>query len=216
MPPTIISDSHDKEPLYRNQLEEDYNISRLVSETLEHNFGPDELTVRFSMLEDDTSGTLTVEIMNGSKVAEVVGNISFTKINNAIGTCLENGVQIKSAYFDINYRREGLATTAYTIIAKHYLLISDDMQTHDGASFWKFKIGDHDNLEVNIVSRPKHRVPYKVCDSDEKPLIYSYSKEEFEPMIWGLEYPNDEAHRFIKANQYRPMEDVVLVALYQE
>lgn len=215
MSPTIMSDSHIKEPLNRSQLES-YNINRLVSVTLQRDFGPDELTVRFSMLEDDTSGTLTVEIMNGSEVAEVVGNISFNKIDNAIGTCLENGVQIKSAYFNVNYRREGLATTAYTIIAKHYLLISDDMQTHDGSSFWKFKIGDHDNLEVQIVSIPKHGAPFKVCDSDEKPLIYSYSKEEFEPMIWGLEYPNDKDHEFINANQYLTMEDVVLVAIYRE
>ncbi|UPR56968.1 hypothetical protein ITG10_00945 [Vibrio sp. ED004] len=174
--------------------------------------GPDSISVQFSLLENEDSGTVSVELIEDGNVLEVVGNIDFVKLNDQ-APCLDNGVQIKSAYFNADYRGIGLGCTAYELIAKHHLLVSDEIQTRDGSALWKFKLGDHDELEINIIIRPANGDPFTMCDSDDHPIVYNYTKEELEPKIWGLERPDDESHPSIDASRDFNRENVVLVAI---
>lgn len=217
MAPSIISDTHDKIPLSKESLKEidSYN---LIDSKILLDVGPNEVKVRFSLLETQDSGVLTVEVIDTNtppNVIEVVGNINFKKLC-AADTCLHGGVQINSAFFNNDYRGLSLGITSYELIAKNYLLVSDKIQTHDGSAFWKFKLGDHESLIINIVVIPTTGKPYHVCDEDEQPIIYHYSREELEPMIWGLEHPSDKQHSVIKANRYKSNENVLLVAIAKE
>lgn len=212
MSPVIISEPHDKVPLSASELRE-FDIDNILEVVFLSDVGPDSLDVRLSLVEGDNEGSVTVEIMNGDTVSSTAGNVDFNKLD-ADGTCLEGGVQIKSAYFSTDYQGLGLGFTAYQLITKHHLLVSDTTQTHDGSAFWKFKLGDHDEIEINIVVTPSEGQPFTVCDEESsQPVIYHYTKEELEPMIWGLEFPNDEPHPGINASPTLRREDVVLVAI---
>ena len=212
MSPKIISDGHEKTPLGYDDLHE-CNFNTLVEQIKITAFGVDNLTIRFSILENGNDGTVTIEVIENERVIQVVGNINFSKLNQP-RTCLENGVQISSAYFSSAYRGQGLGSQAYEMIAKKYLLVSDYTQTHDGSAFWKYKIGDNNNLEVYIVITPISCDPYKMTDDNDNPITYHYSKEELEPMIWGLEFP-DAQHPTINANTTNLRQDVVLIAKFK-
>jgi hypothetical protein len=215
MSPKIISDPHEKFPLSSKELNE-CNFTNLISKIELLGVGSDDLTVRFSMLENGSNGTVSIEILESDGSYETAGNVNYTKINIE-GSCLENGVQISSAYFSTDYRGFSLGTRTYEMIARKYLLISDNTQTHDGAAFWKYGIGDNDKLEVQIVINPTNNQtkPYKMIDSDGNPTIYHYSKEELEPMIWGLELPSDDSkHPSINASKTNSREDIVLIVLH--
>lgn len=216
MSPKIISDQHNKSPIGYKELQE-YYFDSLIEQIEITDFSPDNLMVRFSMLENDNdgTGTVTIEIIENNQAIEVIGNINFSKLDKQ-GTCLENGVQISSAYFNSDYRGQGLGSQAYEIIAKQYLLISDCTQTHEGSAFWKYKIGDNNNLEVYLVITPTGDKPYKMVDEKGEPIIYHYSKENLDPMIWGLEFPNQGKHSDINASTTNLREDVVLIARYKK
>ena len=209
MCPTIIADAHEKIPISRNKLAE-YELNIIIESTIIKNIGPDQLSIRFSLLEGENCGTVSVEILEDTSLPYPIGNVDFQKISKK-GTCLETAAQIKSAYFIKGFRGLGLGITAYELIAKHYLLVSDTIQTHDGSTFWKFKLGDHDFLEVHIVYLSENGIPYKRVDRDGKPEIYHYTREELEPEIWGLESP-DAVHQFIKASSEDTRGNVVLTA----
>lgn len=213
MCPTIIADVHEKIPLSCSTLAE-YEINTIVDAKIIENFGPNQLSVRFSLMEGEHCGAVSVEIIQEKSLPYPIGNVDFQKLSDS-GTCLEKGAQIKSAYFIQDFRGLGLGITAYELIAKHYLLVSDTIQTHDGSTFWKFKLGDHDSLEVHIVYLPKSGIPYKMVDRNGKPEIYHYTREELEPKIWGLESP-DAVHQFINASSEDTRSNVVLTATFRK
>jgi hypothetical protein len=213
MSPTIINDLHDKWPLNVIELAE-YEVDIIKQQVFEHNIGPDELLVRFTIVEDDSKGTVSVELIDDNQLPKAIGNVDFKKLDKP-GRDFINGVQITSAYFCSDYRGLGLGVKAYELIAKNYTLVSDFIQTQDGSAFWKFKLAAHEQLEIQIFQMQHSQQPSRVLDNYGIPIVYHYTKKELEPMIWGLESPSDAPHPSINASTQSKCADIVLVAFYK-
>ncbi|EON88761.1 hypothetical protein, partial [Plesiomonas shigelloides] len=187
---------------------------QIIDEMLLKNVGPDNLTIRLTLIVGDQTGTVTAEILDeesGNHTA--AGNVDFNMFENIKGTCLEGAIQIQSAFFSEDYRGIGLGLASYELIAKHFLLLSDTRQTHEGSAFWKFKLAAHDKLKVNIIINPETKNPIKMTDEHQSPITYHYTKEELESVIWGLEYENDNPHPGIKASRTTRQNNIALLAV---
>lgn len=213
MSPTIINDTHDKLPLGVTELAE-YDFRIVNQKVFEDNLGPDNLLVRFTIVEDESKGIVSVELINEDQSQQAIGNVEFKKLDPP-NNMFSNGVQITSAYFCCDYRGFGLGAKAYELIAKHYTLVSDFIQTQDGSAFWKFKLSAHEQLEIQVFQITDGQYPNRLNDMEGTPIIYHYTKEELEPMIWGLETPGDIPHPSINASTISNCGDIVLVAFYK-
>ncbi|MFZ1387481.1 MAG: hypothetical protein WBP46_12915 [Thiolinea sp.] len=209
MPPTIIQESHDKNPLSLDSLSS-YKHYEIFTNTVSH-LHPDNIPIKFTAIEylGKQKGCLVIELLE--RASSVIGNINFNKLDLP-GTCLENGVQITSVYINAEYRGLTLAITAYELIANRYLVVSDKIQTSDGAALWKFKVGSSSKLDVYVVLWKTDEMPVKLMDVNDVPLIYNTTKEDLEPLIWGLEspeskFPTINTHPFLLRN------DTLLVAV---
>jgi hypothetical protein len=212
MPPTIIAESYDKLPLNVTELAE-YKFD-IIKQQVEHNIGPDELLVRFTIVEDESRGIVSVELIDNNQLQKAIGNVEFKKLDEP-GHDFVNGVQIKSAYFCSDYQGLGLGVKAYELIARNYILVSDVIQTQDGSAFWKFKLAAHEQLEIQIFQMQPNQQLNRIPDNNGEPVVYHYTKKELEPMIWGLESPSDAVHPSINASTQSKCEDIVLVAFYK-
>jgi hypothetical protein len=91
--------------------------------------------------------------------------------------------------------------------------LSDRTQTHDGAAFWKFKMGSNANLKIFLALWNGTKRPEIILGNDDIPLIYNTTKIELESFIWGLESPNSKMSSAIKAHSSLKRDDIVLVAV---
>lgn len=215
MPPLIIKDLHHKKPLSVKELHE-YGIVKEIESFEIKDVTPDNEIIRFTLLASEAEGTVSTELIDElGNVVDVIGNVDFKFIRETEGF-LKGGVQIASAYFHPDYQGQGLGTQAYEILAKNYLLVSDTVQTHDGAAFWKYKISVHGHLEVQIIKTDSKQTDFVVLDEEDKPVVYTCDRADLEPMIWGLSSPNECKHTDIQANEYLTNENVVLIAIYNK
>jgi len=213
MSPVIIKNAHDKKPLSVKELceyGEEIEFSQIENVT------PDNEIIRFTLLTSETKGTVSIEQIDElENMIEVIGNIDFKFIreNESI---LKGGIQITSASIVPDYQGQGLGIQAYEILAKRYLLVSDIAQTHEGAVFWKYKISAHEHLEVQIIKTDSNQTDFITLDENDKPIVYTCDRADLEPMIWGLNSPDDRKHSDIQTHEYLKNNDIVLIAIYNK
>ena len=186
MAPLITSQPHDKNLISPDDFFSDQPYTELT--TLTHKIGPDETLFKFSIFysNDTGEGVISITTDKTEIASKIVGNVIFKKTSQEV--CELNGaisVQISSAVIDDQYRGYALATKAYCGLAEYFHVVSDSMQTVDGAALWKNKITAIPFLNVQVIIGYDTSKPQYLLDTNDQIQLYDAQKAHLEKLIWS-------------------------------
>lgn len=214
MPPLIVDGAHEKNVLSLEDffLGEDYKVLSKLEIIEEPNF---RFLITIAVSDRDDSGLVEIRFVNQSLL---VGNIRFDiekmKYIHLVDGCV---AQIRSAFIEPKFRGFQLATNAYGQLCDFFNVVSDDLQTCDGAALWRYSIPKLDHVDIQLIQNAL-TAPEYILDSDGgEPIRFDETRFEFEKIIWSAE--NGDA--FDLARQQAGIDcalgimnrDVVLIAI---
>lgn len=217
MSPVIIDDVHEKNIFQSTdaktlEIYEFDNQGYMLLDEVHSSFGADDIAIKYTLLANHEHGIVIIDKVNDDNSFSSIGNIRFNILGLQYCKALAGGAQVKSAYIQADYRGHNLGVTSYELILRHFNVVSDTVQTIEGATFWKFKMAGHPDVEVIIVNDFSD---YGNIVSDEAgdAEVYETSKTHLENRIWGVEgYVSETVGEYISFSYVPGKDDVVLVA----
>lgn len=183
MAPLIVSLPHDKNLLSPDDFFSDESYASL--EKFQKVIGPDATVFEFGIFYSCETGAGFVSIID-LQAPKLVGNVIFKKTSAEL--CALNGsvsAQISSVVIDDDYRGIALAATAYSKLADYFHVVSDSLQTVDGAALWKNKITAIPTLNVQVIIGYDTSAPSYLLDTNDNVQLYDAQKIHLEKLIWS-------------------------------
>ena len=182
MAPLLVSDPHDKALLSPDDYFEDEQFDCYEASTI--TLGPDDTQFEYKICFSEKSGAGFV-VITDMTATTIIGNLVFKATSDALAELTgASSVQISSVIIDDEYRGLTLGVKAYEKLAEYFHIISDDVQTVDGAALWKNKISKADSLNVQIIIDYDTK-PQILLNNNDQAEIYTPDKTELEKLIWS-------------------------------
>lgn len=178
-----------------------------------------QLTLMMSQV-DQGEGQIIIEIGNETH-KKAVGQVHFSRVPNC--DALIQGhlpVQINSVFVEPVLRGQYIALESYQLLSKRFTVISDTIQTLDGATFWRLKLADLDDYHIEIIDQFGTAQAELRLQDNGQPVIYRTDDIDTDPLInatiWGFENRQDDQiytdeYKEVRANYSEHRDHVVLV-----
>lgn len=182
MPPLLVSDDHDKQLMSSDDY---FGVDNYQCyESFKIKLGPDDTVFDYKVCFSVELGLGFVSI-NDLSNSKIIGNLIYKATSTHLASVTgAPSVQVSSVVIDDEYRGIGLGVQAYEALSRYFHIVSDDIQTIDGAALWKNKISRASSLNVQVILDYDTN-PRLLLNSNEQIEIYNPDKIELEKLIWS-------------------------------